>query len=338
MEPLQRVAFRLDGASYRLADALLRAAVAGEWTAIEADLRHGVACELRAEDEDPPVTDEEVAAALRAYRYDRDLISADEAQAWLSAWDLSAGEWRDAIVRRLLRERWSAASCAAPDDESLADAAWADLVCSGTLETLVARLAERLAVSGTGAAVPPSRSTEPVLPGWLGITETRDDPAVRRLELIEREYVARRAHDISAERVTAAIAAHAFEWTYVEATQLAFPVEAMAAEAALRVREDGESLADVARDLDRPVERWQGFLDAADGTLKPRLSAAAAGELQGPYHDDRGYVLLQVTARRAPHAGDAAVRAHAESRLWSAVAARALSRVQWEAPLVRAHG
>jgi hypothetical protein len=340
MERLERVAFRLNGASYRLADALLRAAVAGEWREIEDDIRHGASCETRAEREEPPLTEADVSAALREFRYEHNLVSADEAQEWLEAWDLSAGEWKDAVIRRLLCRRWTERGPEAPDDEALGDVAWADLVCSGELEALVGRLAECVAIGGEAVEadrLPDGGGSigEPMMPAWLGLSETRDHPAVRRLERMEQVCLARRRQEVSAERVTAAIARHAFEWTYLETARLVFPAEPMAAEAALRVREDGESLGDVAAETLRPLETWRGFLDSADAISKTRLAAAHAGELLGPFQDEDGHALLQVVARRTPHPDDREVRAHAERRLWSQVTTRALDRVSWEPPLVR---
>jgi hypothetical protein len=340
MERLERVAFRLNGASYRLADALLRAAIAGEWRDIEDDIRHGASCERRAEREEPPLTEADVSAALREFRYEHDLVSADEAQEWLEAWDLSAGEWRDAVIRRLLCQRWTERAPEALDDGALADIAWADLVCSGELEALVGRLAERVAIGGDAEETDPlfdggGSHGGPIMPAWLGLSETHEHPAVRRLERMEQVYRTRRGEEVSVERVTAAIALRAFEWTHLETARLVFPTEPMAAEAALRVREDGESLADVAAQTLRPLATWRGFLDSADAVSKIRLAAARAGELLGPFPDDDGHALLQVVARRTPHADDGEVRAHAEQRLWSQITARALDRVQWEPPLVR---
>jgi hypothetical protein len=104
----------------------------------------------------------------------------------------------------------------------------------------------------------------------------------------------------------------------------------MAAEAALRVREDGDTLAGVARDVGCPHEAWSGFLETADAGLRGRLLGAREGELLGPLREDGGFVLLHVLSRRAPESGDAAVRAHAEERVWGQVSARALDALRWE--------
>jgi hypothetical protein len=345
MERWQRVAFRRDGAGYRLADAVLCAALAGEWKVLEAGILAGIACALRSEEEGSPLEDGELAEALRAFRYDHNLIAAEEAQEWLDGWELTAEDWSAALERQLLRRRWQAELAQVVedageqyerDDEGLAEIAWADLVCSGALEALVRRLAERVAVVAEAETPPPVAvaATPATLPPWLGISADENDPAVRRLAGIIAVAEERRRQELSPQRLRAAIAARPLDWTYVEAVRLVLPTEAMAAEAALRVREDGETLAEVGREVGAAVERWAGFLETAEAGLRTRLVSASEGELLGPMREPAGLALLQV-ARRAPTEGDPVVRAHAERYVWNQAASRALEAIEWELPQPR---
>jgi hypothetical protein len=337
MERWQRVAFRRDGASYRLADALLCAALAGEWKVLETEILGGLACELRSEEEGSPLEDGELAEALRAFRYDRNLIAAEEAQEWLDGWELTAEDWSDALERQLLHRRWHAELAEIVDeyeldDEGLAEIAWADLVCSGALETLVQRLAERVAVVDEADASPlvTAATRAATLPTWLGISA--DESTVRRLAGIVAVAEERRRQELSPEKLRAAIAARPLDWTYVDAVRLVLPTEDMAAEAALRVREDGERLDEVGRDVGAAVDRWGGFLETAAADLRARLVSAAEGELLGPMREPAGLALLQVVTRRPPVESDPVVRAHAERYVWNQAAARALEAIEWELP------
>jgi hypothetical protein len=318
-----------------MADAVLRSALTGQWPPLEAWLRHGAAAEERAAQEGSPLPPPEISAALRAFRYDRNLIAADEAEAWLSAWELSTETWKAAIVRQLLRRSWPDVPPRwAPADEALAARVWADLVCAGTLERLAADLAERAAIAGDEwRDVAADDAPLPPLPPWLGITAS--DESVRRLRQMETAYNARRLREVSPDKVRAAIAARPLDWTRFEAAQLALPSEPMAAEAALRVREDGDALADVAADVGRPLDTWRGFLDSASSGLRSRLLGASEGALLGPLAEDDGHVLIHVVSRRPPEADDPEVWAHAEARVWAEVASRALEAVQWETPHAR---
>jgi len=340
MERFGRIAFRLDGTAFTLADAVLRSALSGQWTAIEAGVRHGAAAEARAAAEGSPLTAAEITAALREFRYERNLIAADEAEAWLSAWDLSTETWKSAIVRRLLRHRWPELANHngpwAPTDEALAARVWADLVCAGTLERLAADLAERAAVAGdTWRSVLLDDDVEPAapLPPWVGIAAS--DETVLRVRRMEKAYADRRSRELSDDKVRAAIASRPLDWTRFEAAQLLLPSEPMAAEAALRVREDGDKLADVAADVGRPLDTWCGFLDGATGSLRSRLLGASEGALIGPLPEEGGHLLIHVVSRRPPRADDPEVWAHAEERVWAEVASRAMEAVQWETPHAR---
>jgi hypothetical protein len=329
MQRLQRVAFRVGETSHRLAEAVILSAITGDWTEIEAEIQAGT----RAQTQGPPASETDVAAALREFRYERQLISADEAREWLLLWELSAAEWKSAIERRLLRERGGASRDGAPPaDEALAANLWPDLVCSGRLERLTRRLAEYAAIAGDDAAPVAAEPLpgRPLLPAWTGLTDTWRDPAVRRLMRLADAFETRRQRAISDDQVREAIASRLLDWTWVDSVRLAFPTEAMAAEAAFRVREDGETLADVAVAVGRPLENWSGFLDEAAASERMTLASAQDGDLLGPFPRDASHALFQVLHRRLPDESDPTVRAHAERRLWSAVTERALARVSWE--------
>ncbi|HET6900393.1 MAG TPA: hypothetical protein VFK70_18725, partial [Vicinamibacteria bacterium] len=113
------------------------------------------------------------------------------------------------------------------------------------------------------------------------------------------------------------------------------PAEAMAAEAALRVREDGETLEAVGNDVGAPVERWSGFLEDAETDLRTRLVSVSEGELLGPMREPAGFALVQVVARRVPVENDPVFRAQAERSVWSQVTSRALEAIEWELPQPR---
>ena len=66
------------------------------------------------------------------FRYDRNLVAADEMEAWLERWGLTVGEWRDYLRGTL-----------ANDERGN----WVAAVCSGTLERTAQDLAARAAAA-----------------------------------------------------------------------------------------------------------------------------------------------------------------------------------------------
>lgn len=332
--PFLRIAFRIGDSGYRFADAVWLSVLTGTWTGIEASLRHGQACASRSAAEGFPLGRDAVPAALRDFRYRRNLIAAEEAEAWLAAWDLDVEAWKGAVTRGLLAGHWHTSLDVTvrrypPTDDRLAETAWADLVCSGRLETLVHDLAERVAVAGdpvpkSGA----SRHDAPGAPGWLRLPGT----ATEDLKATHEAFEARRRTAISPESVTAAITAHPLDWTCFDLVRAAFPGESMAAEAALRVREDGERLEDVAREVGQPLAVWRGFLAAADEGMRARIVGSSTGDLLGPLVEPDAFALIQIVNRRSPRADDAPLRDAVAENLWSRVAARAMESVRWEFP------
>jgi hypothetical protein len=339
MDRLGRAAFRCGGANYTFADAILASAPSGAWEGVERRLREGAACEARAQASGDPLDEGEVEADLSEFRHAHDLVSAEEAEEWLEAWDLDLEEWEAAVRRNLLRSRWADSLEAtvarySPSEEALAGMAWADLVCSGDLTRLVRDLAERAALGLADDGPDPDSPAPAVvsrLPEWLGL-RSLDGDRVRHLAALEARFRRRRRQELTAETITAAVGARPLDWTRVEVQRLALPEEPQAAEAALRVRVDGEGLADLAAELGRPVERWVRFLDDLDPDLRSRVLSTREGELLGPLRAEDGHALLLVVARHPPRADDPVVRAYAEERLWRGVVDRALESVHWEAP------
>lgn len=329
--PLLRTAIRVGGSAYTFADALRLGVLTGTWDGVEASLRGGHACAAQAATEGSPLEDSALTEALRDFRYRHNLIAAEEAEAWLRAWDLDVTAWREAIQRLLLVAHWRDDLAAIltrhpPTDGDLAAAAWADLVCSGALERLVQDLAEHVAVAGDAAPSGPE-GDEPPLPAWLGLTQ--GGPPLRRVREVCAE---RRRVSVTPEAVTAAVSARPLDWTHVALVRATFPAEPMAAEAALRVREDREALADVVREVGQPVESWSGFLAAAPPEVRARVLTAGEGDLLGPLATGSDFALIQVLSRRPPSAEDPKLRDAVAGHLWSRAAARALDTVRFEFP------
>jgi hypothetical protein len=104
----------------------------------------------------------------------------------------------------------------------------------------------------------------------------------------------------------------------------------MASEAALLVREDGLTAAEVAARAGVPLQERVVFLEEVEPGLSDPLLSAPAGELVGPLSVEEGFVLLSVTEKVAPTLSDPSIR----ERLQEEVPRRALERemrdrVQW---------
>jgi hypothetical protein len=101
------VAFVVGGISYSVADVVRAARRWGDWAVLETQVGQGLACLLHADATGEDAEDSELESAASEFRYARDLISAQDMQAWLAHWHLSLEQWTAYLRRTLLRARWS---------------------------------------------------------------------------------------------------------------------------------------------------------------------------------------------------------------------------------------
>src|SRR5262245_59852146 len=145
------VLFAIGEREYRLSDVLHAASAWGDLETLEQVVREGLACVERAVESDELPTPQETEAKAAEFRYARDLISADEALAWLDARALTLEDWTEYLHRALLCARWESeletTLCAHPaDPEDVGEVLYVEGVCSGVYRELSSRLAGRAAV------------------------------------------------------------------------------------------------------------------------------------------------------------------------------------------------
>ena len=139
-----------------------------------------------------------------------------------------------------------------------------------------------------------------------------------------------RAALTAAADVEREIANRALEWTRVDADLLQLPDLDTAREAALAVRIDGRSLAEVARDCGVQLERRTLYVEEAEQERLTELLGANAGELVGPVAREAGFLLVHVVERTRPRADDPALRSRAADYLVQRAIERELeTRVRW---------
>jgi hypothetical protein len=139
-----------------------------------------------------------------------------------------------------------------------------------------------------------------------------------------------RAAALSEQAVEREFASHRLDWTLLEIDELALDDEGAAREAALCVRVDGRSIADVAAESGGSLEHTSLYLADAGPLVQPSLISAQPGELVGPVEQDGAFVLLAIQGRTPPARTDPDLRARAESALVDRAVKRAMDgRVEW---------
>jgi hypothetical protein len=347
-------AFTVEGTQYFWADILLAARAWGDWADLELEVRQGVAClrQLRATGQVLPADEEQAAAA--EFRVARSLITATQAEAWLTARGLSVENWLKYIRRSLLRRKWAAtlAELVAryPATQDQVNRALKVVgICSGHLSRFAVQLAGRAAVharlQGEGrdesAASPtPAEAELPAL--------AEDDAACELLGLAPDVYRAKREalgrleqsfrcftrQVVTPQAVRRQVVSHYADWVRVEYCRVGFPEEAMAQEAALCVRDDGEDLANVAARGRRPMVREVRYLEQIEKALHGPFLSAREGELLGPLPCQGEFCLFALSQKVPPHEENPDIHQRAAQGLLQGALEREIrQRVEWHQQL-----
>jgi hypothetical protein len=337
---------------YAWEDVIAAACLWGDWTALEARVRDGLACLRRhdelADDDDEALDEAEVDAATDEFRYARDLIAAADLEAWLDERALTVDALLDFVRRTLLRTQWTdelppIRARYDVDRERLAAAMACEAVCSGLAADVCGKLAARAAIhacapeagSPVGDAAPVSaeayRAAERALPELAPDARHARLAEIARLDTTWHRFTAEIA---PAEAVQAIVDSRRLDWMRLAIERTASPDEDVAREIALCVREDGRPIAEVAAEAGIAIDRAEVWLEDVDGPLRDALAGARAGDVLGPLLSTDGHVVVVVHGKQLPSEADAAVRERAERELLARTVDREVTnRVTWHQTL-----
>jgi len=344
-------AFAAGGLDLLWVDVAIAAMVRGDWSAFERRLTEGLASAARAHTDGLATDDAAVESAATAFRYDRDLISGAEINAWLEREGLSSRDWLAYFERDLLRRQYEHDLEHTIDQHpsstrQLLAAAHAEGVCSGQFDRFARELAQRiaLAVSADQDVLAPDcapaageeRDTDRlghVHRHWL---EGQADDDVRwrfgRALRIERAYEQAAASVATANELQSLLEARQINWTHLTLESLSLATEHAAREALLCLTLDGLSLDDVGLLARQSITRAAGFLEDLPAEWRVPLLSAEAGQPIGPLPAGERFDVAIVTGHVAPQLDDPRVHARARSAAVAGAAERAAhALVRWPA-------
>ncbi len=285
---LERPVFSVGGREFRWSDV----AATADWDDLRQTAADGVAA-LAATD----VADSEVRQAGARFRYDRNLVSGEEMEAWLARWELTVTEWREYIARAVARGHGARAG----DVETNERMVWAEAVCSGTLERLAEQLAARAAAADALGEADLDRAYERL------VASSQDQKALASL------LESRKA-----------------DWLRVDCRTLVLESEGAAREAALCVRDDGMALAEVAAHAGAPTREHSLYVEDAAGELGNALLSASTGELLGPLPLADRFALVLVDGKVEPSLEDPEILRRVQDLAQRrAVEREVVNRVRW---------
>jgi hypothetical protein len=289
---VDETAFTVSGRDITWRDVIAHARAAGAWDSLEREVSEGVAL-LHAQGPGP--APDQVRDAATAFRYARNLVAAEELEAWLEHWGLTVDDWMDHVRRSVLRdalasEPGSASPGHAVKDEEVAARVWPSAVCSGTLGRAALELAGLLAIcdslAETGVAVEPSRA---------------------RAEL--------RRRIVTGEALKTQIQSRALDWVRIDSQVLTFARADAAREALALLRQDGFTATEVAGIAHASLEHRIDYIEDVEEDLKAALIGSKKGDIFGPLEKGDGWLVVVVNDKVGASLDDTEVLNRAEASI-----------------------
>jgi hypothetical protein len=344
-----RIVFMSGSEPFTVRELIDTACLRGELEPVWNELNRLVAAENKADERELEMDDSAIDQAAEAFRYEHDLITAEETENWLEERGLTLSDFSDYFVRHYWGEAVDDAEPEAIDyawaPEELRDLLVVELILSGELDRWAKRLSWRVAGSreaGKNGLAPEVLATEEkrlcdrmgVDPGqietWLQGMH-RDRQWLKKaleMEAIHRQkseaLLTRKAreHEVAALRLPLT----RFDLETVELESLD-----AAREALLCVQDDGQSMEEVATEGRYPYRRAKVLLEDLPEDLQQKFLSVSNGDLLEPISRGDGFYICRVIEKAEPRADDESVRTRAErSILERHFAELTAKHIQWQ--------
>jgi len=308
--------------------AIFRGEVEVKWK----EFLHEVQAEKRADEKGLDLDESAISSAAEAFRYEYDLITAEETEAWLA----NRGLAFDDVVDYLTRQYYASAlhEKIVPDEVEY-DSASSDLrrlfltelILSGELDRLTSDLTARLAARCAGKEPTPEaiaaeerkflhrNRIEPAqLANWLEQLG-RDSKWLNEMLAIEAAYRTHCDRLLVPEARQHELMALRLPLTRFETEVIELESRDAANEALFCVREDGMSMEEVATEERYPYRRSDFLLEDLPVDAQQKFLSVSPGDVLEPIARGDGFELCRVIKKIEPQADDPSVRWRIDRRL-----------------------
>jgi len=346
-----RVIFAGGASSYTVGDVIDAAHFRGEVEPFWKELLVRVEAERKAGETEAELDGSEVDAAAVAFRYQYDLITAEETEAWLETRGLTLADFSEYFAR----EQWGktlggkvkpSESAYATGPAELRELLMVDLVMSGELDRMATRLAWRVATMDAAKGAPADLTDEEQkqfcernglnvaeIAHWLSGLD-RDQAWFDQMMTLEAAYRARCAKLLTAEARTRELGALRLPLTRFEVEMIELESGDAAREAFMCVRDDGMSMADVAQEGRYPFYQTEMVLEQIADDLQQKFLSLTPGSILEPTPREDGFILTRILAKKEPTLDDPDVQARVKERILERHFADLTSgRIQWRLQL-----
>jgi hypothetical protein len=349
-----KVVFASGNDSFTVRDLIDSASFRGELEPVWKELLRLVEAEKKATGLDLEMDDSAIDAAAEAFRYEHDLITAEETEHWLEERGLTLTDFSDYFLRHYWgnvvdddAEPEAVDFLAAPNE--LRELLTVELILSGELDRIATRLSWRVAGScaahSSSAPDPQLLAAEETsffqragidesqLPDWLGRIG-RDPQWFSNALSMEAIHRQKREALLTKQAREHEVAALRLPLTRFDLETIELDSYDAAREALLCVRDDGMTMAEVAAEGRYPYRRAELLLEDLPEDLQQKFLSVSPGDILEPIPRGDGFHLCRIIDKMEPNVDDPAVRNRAERRIlehhFSELAAK---YIQWRTVL-----
>lgn len=329
---------------YRARDAIDAAHFRGQLDSLWQDFQRGVAAEKAADEQNIELDEIAIDSAAETFRYDHDLITAEETEQWLASRGLNLDDFSDYFARQYCGNALPELEYEAPafglGSLESRNVFAADLVLSGDLDAMTTQLSWRLAAAAAAEkdsvgpdAIEAERqrffersaiSPEELLQ-WLEQLG-RDSQWFDRMLELEAAYRKRNETLLTPQSRKREIASLRLQLTRFETELIELESRDAAKEALFCVREDGMSMEEVAAEGRYPYRCVSFLQEDIPDDLQQKFLSVTPGDVLEPIPHGESFELHRVAKKIEPQPDDPAVLERVENRIlgrhYSELAAR----------------
>jgi hypothetical protein len=316
---------------YSARDTIETAIFRGELDAKWKKFLQRVAAETRADELDLDFDETAVSAAMEAFRYEHDLITAEETEAWLENRGLTFDDFSEYFTRQYYA---STIADIVPDQaeynsasSDLRELFVAELILSGELDRMTSELMRRLAARCAEEDPTPEAITAEersffesnrVKPGqlanWLKKLG-RDSKWFNEMLAMEAAYRRRCDSLLVPQARQRELAMLRLPLMRVETEVIELESRDAAQEALFCVREDGMSMEEVAIEGRYPYRRVDFVLEDIGTDAQQRFLSVSSGDILEPTARGDGFELCRIIKKIEPQTDDPNIKSRIDRRI-----------------------
>jgi hypothetical protein len=289
-------------------------------------------CDRLANERELEVEEAALDSAAIAFRYEYDLITAEETERWLEDRGVSLAEFSDYFGRQYWGRSYSgtldppkSSYETAPPEEK--DLFLVDLILSGSLDRMAERLSYRVAAQADeerddNASLDDERArflagakiNQAELADWLALLG-RDQEWLDEILAADAAYQRRVSQILTEQALQKELAPMHLNLTRLELETVEVDSRDAAAEVIACVRNDGMEMSEVAEESRYPFHCREVLLEDIPSEQQQRFLSVKAGTLFDPIPRGDAFEVWRVKTRTEPSLQDPVIRARLESRI-----------------------